>query len=339
MAGKLSRRLTAMVVWGAAVASLMGAVATPAGAIPQEPLDPCVRFPSRCAPVELEPQPTGNPVGSLERVAQWPVGGILVRGWASDPNTTASIDVQIAVDGAAVRTLTADLYRADQGGARGFEAVVNATAGSHNVCVTAINVGSGANTQIGCRVMDKIVNFEIDSIDYRLAQASIESRVVEGVYSTTVRNGTSVQQTSEISGTNSVSESAGWSDSLGFKVGVSAGVTVGVPVFVNNEIRVSAEATKSFTWNGSQSWAAGWSWKQPLVIPAYTEVRAVVTVAKSTITVPYTLTGRYVYESGSRFSGTLDGTYRGVNSHDLTVTLSGTNYAQASATITKTQFA
>ena len=40
----------------------------------------------------------------------------------------------------------------------------------------------------------------------------------------------------------------------------------------------------------------------------------------STIAVPYTLTGTFVFKSGARMPGTMRGLYTGTNSHDLTVT-------------------
>ena len=348
MRGHSTRRFVAVAVSVAAFASVVGGalVAAPAGAIPGEPLDPCRRIRCPEPQPEPEPQPSGNPFGSLDWAAQWPAGGIATRGWAIDPNTTAPIDVQIHVDGVLVRTVTASLERPDvgaahpaSGSAHGFDVVVPAGLGAHTVCITGVNVGTGANTQIGCKAMDEIVNYEISSIQYHLGQAHLVARDVMGVYSTTVRNGTSIEQSSEISGATTVSESAGWSDRLGFKVSASAGVQVGIPVFSNGEIRVTAEASAEFTWNGSKTWSSTWSWKQPVRVPAYTEVRAEVTLSKSRVSVPYTLTGRYVYRSGATFSGTLDGTYEGVNSHDLTVTLTGSAYPQATATITKTQAA
>jgi hypothetical protein len=48
-------------------------------------------------------------------------------------------------------------------------------------------------------------------------------------------------------------------------------------------------------------------------------------VTLSTLTVPYTLSGDYVYRSDARAAGTVTGTYSGVVSHDLEVKLAQFN--------------
>ena len=54
---------------------------------------------------------------------------------------------------------------------------------------------------------------------------------------------------------------------------------------------------------------------------ASTRASHTVAVTKTTLAVPYTLSGDYVYSSGARVAGTNGGTFTGVNSHDLEVTL------------------
>jgi hypothetical protein len=100
--------------------------------------------------------PGGWPVGNLEQVAGR-VGGLAISGWAVDPDTTGSIDVHVYVDGRPTAR-TALVPRSDiaavyplHGANHGFEVVVPAESGVHEVCVFAINVGAGANTVVGCR--------------------------------------------------------------------------------------------------------------------------------------------------------------------------------------------
>jgi hypothetical protein len=81
-----------------------------------------------------------------------------VRGWALDPETTASITIQVSIDGA-VRTLNANISRPDvgrlygKGNNHGFSGVLTAGNGRHVVCVTAVNVGGGGNIVLGCQVV------------------------------------------------------------------------------------------------------------------------------------------------------------------------------------------
>ncbi|WP_375384721.1 hypothetical protein [uncultured Microbacterium sp.] len=100
----------------------------------------------------------GSPVGVFE--AATPVdGGISAAGWALDPDSTSPIDVHVYVDGVGT-IVTSDLARPDvanaspgYGPTHGFTRTVPAAAGSHMVCVYGINVGLGANVQLGCRAV------------------------------------------------------------------------------------------------------------------------------------------------------------------------------------------
>jgi len=99
-----------------------------------------------------------NPFGSLEAVSAT-LGSISVAGWAIDPDSTASLDVHVYIDGVGNR-IVADVPRADVGNAypgsgsnHGFSKSFPVSGGAHSVCVYAINVGPGANTELGCRTV------------------------------------------------------------------------------------------------------------------------------------------------------------------------------------------
>jgi hypothetical protein len=96
------------------------------------------------------------PVGNFER-ATAVTGGIEVKGWAIDPDTSDPIYVWVTLDGAG-RHLYANTHRPDVGAAypaygpdHGFQGTLTATPGTHTVCVTASNVGPGAHRNLGCR--------------------------------------------------------------------------------------------------------------------------------------------------------------------------------------------
>jgi hypothetical protein len=110
-----------------------------------------------CRTVKL---PGGDPFGSVESITAGPDGRISASGWASDPDTAASIPVHIYVGSAGAAT-TADLVRADVGQAypgygdtHGYSWTRTGLArGSYQVCVYGINVGVGANSLLGCRTV------------------------------------------------------------------------------------------------------------------------------------------------------------------------------------------
>lgn len=104
---------------------------------------------------------SGDPIGVVDEST--PVaGGIRVRGWVIDPDTAASTQVHIYVGSAGV-PLNANTYRPDVGNAypgygnyHGFDAVISAAPGTHNVCFYGINIaGPGTNPLLGgaCRTI------------------------------------------------------------------------------------------------------------------------------------------------------------------------------------------
>lgn len=99
-----------------------------------------------------------NPVGHLD-------GGQLVGaratlvGWTADPNTSAPIRIAIYRDGGSVATMLSTTRRDDVarafptfGAMHGFAATTIVPAGSHRLCVNAINIGPGVSTPLGCKV-------------------------------------------------------------------------------------------------------------------------------------------------------------------------------------------
>jgi uncharacterized delta-60 repeat protein len=116
---------------------------------------------------------SSDPFGSVDTVGRRP-GGVLVSGWAIDFDVAGPVAVQVYVDGTVRQTLTANQLRTDVGIAlpgtgdrHGYQSIVALAAGTHNVCVLALNQGYGANRFIGCKNVS--VGFDpIGSFDYAL---------------------------------------------------------------------------------------------------------------------------------------------------------------------------
>lgn len=113
----------------------------------------------------------GNPFGYIDQVEAYP-GGIRVRGWAIDPNTTDPIQVH-AYLGSVGTVLTADGDRPDvsdaypgSGSRHGFDARIPApSGGSGTVCLYAINTGPGSNVTLGCREMPFYSGSPVGAVD------------------------------------------------------------------------------------------------------------------------------------------------------------------------------
>jgi hypothetical protein len=89
-------------------------------------------------------------VGLMESAVAGPFG-VVVRGWAVDPDTTGAVVVTITVDGRA-HDVRADQAASDATrNGHGFALVRLARSGAHEVCAVARNVGTGADAHLGCQ--------------------------------------------------------------------------------------------------------------------------------------------------------------------------------------------
>jgi hypothetical protein len=96
-----------------------------------------------------------TPIGSLDAVTSTTTS-ISVRGWALDPDTTASIGVHVYVDGTFTGALVADQSRPDvaaahgKGDKHGFSGTLQVAGGLRQVCLYAINQPKGSNPRFAC---------------------------------------------------------------------------------------------------------------------------------------------------------------------------------------------
>ncbi len=100
------------------------------------------------------------PTGSVDTVVQASPTSITVAGWALDPDTTASINVHVYLDGTLAEAPLASGARPDvgrafgDGDAHGFYRQYTVTTGSHQVCVYAMDsLGHGPNPLLACRTI------------------------------------------------------------------------------------------------------------------------------------------------------------------------------------------
>jgi hypothetical protein len=90
-----------------------------------------------------------RPFGAFDWVVPAP-GGIRIIGWAVDPDVTDPLTLHVYLDGQVVKWVVADLPRPDvaailpgAGERHGFDVLIPAPVGSHNLTVYAINAGPG----------------------------------------------------------------------------------------------------------------------------------------------------------------------------------------------------
>ena len=125
------------------------------------------------------------PFGSIDRLFSPASGQIAVTGWALDPDTDASIDVHVYVDGRATRALTADESRPDigalhgRGDAHGYATTIGAAAGQHQVCVYALDSTGGPSASLGCGTVAVVNQQPVGALD-GVAAAGVGSVRVQG---------------------------------------------------------------------------------------------------------------------------------------------------------------
>ncbi len=99
-----------------------------------------------------------SPIGNVEALTQTS-SGISVSGWALDPDTQASIRVDVYADGVGLGSITANGPRSDvatvmrDGSAHGFSASFPLGQGVHTVCVYAIDANGSNNSLLSCRAI------------------------------------------------------------------------------------------------------------------------------------------------------------------------------------------
>jgi hypothetical protein len=127
----------------------------------------------------------GYPLGTLE-VARRQPNAIQVSGWTADPDTSASTQVHVYVDGRGVGVTTANIRRTDVGQAypwlgdnRGFKTSVPVSQAPHTVCVYAISVGNGGNRQLGCANLSGNTVGHLDSATRRPGTVALRGWTVD----------------------------------------------------------------------------------------------------------------------------------------------------------------
>lgn len=106
-----------------------------------------------------------NPVGAMDYAIQYP-GGVQVKGWTVDPDSSAAIGMRAYVDGVFVAGAVANQARPDLAGLlpyngtnHGFQLNVPMTPGTHLLCLYGLNTGPGLNARLRpCVAVTRLAN-------------------------------------------------------------------------------------------------------------------------------------------------------------------------------------
>ncbi len=283
-------------------------------------------------PTPPPPPPSNSPVPKIELARQTTdAQAVRVTGRATDADQPgAALTVHISVDGVHKRTVVANLADppvATPGAAKiilpptpgghGFDATVPAAADAKNVCITAVNVGSTGTNKTTCKDIDNVLEFSANSLDYNVALAKLKDAKLVELDRVDHTNATSVQQSTSIAGSKTTTDTHTWTKSGGVKVTVKT--KVGIPFIGESEVTV--EGSFNYTDTETVTTTKVFSWSQPVIVPARKRVVGTVSITETKLEVPYTVVGDYVYDTGFRVAGRVNGTYQGTDGHDLQVRL------------------
>ena len=105
-------------------------------------------------------RPSGPPFGNFESASVNPDGGVILGGWAIDPDTTGPVPLHVYLNGQWGGSFTAGGNRADVGAAypaygpdHGFQIPLTVAPGRTEACVFAIDEGSAGNPLLGCKTI------------------------------------------------------------------------------------------------------------------------------------------------------------------------------------------
>ncbi|MDM7883881.1 glycoside hydrolase family 6 protein [Curtobacterium sp. RHCKG23] len=113
--------------------------------------------PSPTATAPAAKAPSVAPTGRRDDVRSSSTRRVTVRGWAFDRDDTAkAVSVRVTVGRSVIGTATADRSRPDVdrahrvGKQHGFDATFAVPSGKRTVCLTAVGIGAGGDTALGC---------------------------------------------------------------------------------------------------------------------------------------------------------------------------------------------
>jgi hypothetical protein len=292
--------------------------------------DVCVKIPP-----PPPPPPENSPVVHIDLSRQTTdLGAVHVVGYTTDADSpTAALTVRLSVDGVVQRAVIANKPLppvATQGFAspppvygdlHGFDEFLPAAKAAQNVCATALNVGATGSDTTVCKTIDQVQEFVGYSLSYDLAHVQILHSQLRTLDTVTNVNATNVQQSTTVSGSQTDTETHGWETTFTLKA--TAKFSVGIPLIHKTEFTI--EGSCAWKKNESESHQQVFAWQQPVIVPAKSKVEAKVAVTDTSISVPYTLSGQYLYRSGATVAGAIGGTFNGTAGHDLEVSLTQYN--------------
>jgi hypothetical protein len=167
--------------------------------------------------------------------------------------------------------------------------------------------------------IDPVTAIHLNQIEYHKPDVPPPPDIIIQVDRKVLVNETSTEQIETFLYKKTVKDTIGWSHTSGLTEGAKISVNAKLPLSISADIGMSTEFHETSAWNGEATKETDWSFEEPVKLKPHSAITAVIEATVTTITVPYTLTGRFFFQSGREVNGHTHGVYTGTHTHDLTV--------------------
>jgi hypothetical protein len=128
-------------------------------------------------------------------------------------------------------------------------------------------------------------------------------------------------QSFTFAGSETAETSQAWSVTTTLEVGVEVKVDASIPLIAEGGLTVSTKFSVSGSYERSSTHTTEQSFSFPVTVPAGKREKATATLYEGKIDTRYTAMMSYILDSGKRFSYRVSGTYSGVTSSQVIVTV------------------
>jgi hypothetical protein len=169
---------------------------------------------------------------------------------------------------------------------------------------------------------DPLLGFdEIGKLTYNASKAKVVKQVPLQGAEQSVRNDSSSPQTSSVSLQWTTTNESSWSDSVSNSVTIHNSAEVSIPMIASDTLDVTYVASTADTKQGSVVTTQGASTTVSITVPPHSSGKVEVWVNQASISEPYSFTGTYLFQSGTRMPAkNVNGIYTGENAYNPQIT-------------------
>jgi len=174
-------------------------------------------------------------------------------------------------------------------------------------------------TEARLQCYEPVVTRDIYDVDFRLSEARMYTKDVDGLYSQTVKNQTSTTNKTTITFTYSSTVATTWSSTVSMKMGIKTNLMSGVPFVFEGKIEVSAEFSGSYTWGKTETEQKQISKQVTVDVPPMKKVTIKAIGSNGVCDIPFSYKQTDVLMNGQKVTKEFtDGMYFGVKTSNIT---------------------